>query len=205
MTDHDAAMLPAGRLVSRRDVVLAGHTSDRRVIEAAHDSPKPELRSAALRSALRAGYLEPEAVDRALGDSDPRVRRTALEVAATVRPARSIAALLDDVDDRVAEVAAFVLGELEPPENGSTAALSRLVAHHADSLVREAAVAAIGAIGDPDGLPAVLRACRDIAPIRRRAAIALAAYDDDAVDEQLRELLVDRDRHVRQIAGDLLD
>ena len=75
---------------------------------------------------------------------------------------------------------------------------------HADPLCREAAVAALGAIGDPAGLPAVLAALEDKPAIRRRAAVALAAFDGPEVEAALRRCLEDRDWQVRQVAEDLL-
>nr|MDQ3293800.1 HEAT repeat domain-containing protein [Actinomycetota bacterium] len=71
-------------------------------------------------------------------------------------------------------------------------------------LVREAAVAALGSLGDERGLEAVLAGCHDIATIRRRAVLALAAFDGPAVEAMLRDLSTDRDRQVRQAAEDLL-
>jgi len=65
-------------------------------------------------------------------------------------------------------------------------------------------VAAIGAIGDPVGLPAVLAALGERATIRRRAVVALAAFDGPEVDAALARALTDRDRQVRQAAEDLL-
>ncbi len=56
---------------------------------------------------------------------------------------------------------------------------------HADPLVREAAVAALGAQGDPATLPAVLAACDDKPAIRRRAVLALAAFEGDEVEARL--------------------
>ena len=55
------------------------------------------------------------------------------------------------------------------------------------------------------GLETVLEALKDKPAIRRRAAIALAAFDDPKVDEALKKSLNDRDWQVRQIAEDLLD
>ena len=65
-------------------------------------------------------------------------------------------------------------------------------------------MAALGAIGDPAGLPAVLGALEDKPAIRRRAAVALAAFEGPAVDAALRRCLDDRDWQVRQVAEDLL-
>ena len=76
---------------------------------------------------------------------------------------------------------------------------------HDDPLVREAAVAALGAIGDPRAVDAVLRACDDRPAIRRRAVIALAAFDGDRVEQRLRAALEDTDWQTRQAAEDVLN
>jgi HEAT repeat protein len=75
---------------------------------------------------------------------------------------------------------------------------------HDSPLVREAAVAALGAVGAPETLAVVLDALGDTVNIRRRAAIALAAFDDPAAEEGLRRCLGDRDWQVRQAAAALL-
>jgi HEAT repeat protein len=71
-------------------------------------------------------------------------------------------------------------------------------------LCREAAVAALGSIGDDRVLPTILAALSDKATVRRRAVIALAPFDGPEVDTALRRSLDDRDRQVRQAAEDLL-
>ena len=83
--------------------------------------------------------------------------------------------------------------------------LASIAAGHPEPLCREAAVAALGAIGDDTGLPAVLAACHDRPAVRRRAVIALAAFDGPDVDAALRVALTDRDWQVRQAAEDLSD
>ena len=85
----------------------------------------------------------------------------------------------------VVEVAAWASGEREPAEPGVVAVLATLATEHADALVREAAVAALGAIGDAAGLPAILAAIDDKATVRRRAVIALAPFEGAAVDAAL--------------------
>jgi HEAT repeat protein len=82
-------------------------------------------------------------------------------------------------------------------------ALAHLVVGHDDALVREAAVAALGAIGDPAGLPAILAALEDKATVRRRAILALAPFEGAAVDAALERGRTDRDWQVRQAAEDL--
>jgi len=64
-------------------------------------------------------------------------------------------------------------------------------------------VAALGAIGDEEGLAAVLTATRDRATVRRRAVLALAAFSGPEVDEALERAAEDRDWQVRQAAEDL--
>ena len=66
-------------------------------------------------------------------------------------------------------------------------------------------MAALGAIGDAAGLPAVLAALDDSPTVRRRATVALAGFDDPRVTPALRAAAEDRDWQVRQAAGELLD
>jgi HEAT repeat protein len=74
---------------------------------------------------------------------------------------------------------------------------------HDDPTCREAAVAALGAIGDPTGLPAVLAATGDRPAVRRRAVLALAPFDGPEVEAALERALTDRDWQVRQAAEDV--
>jgi HEAT repeat protein len=86
---------------------------------------------------------------------------------------------------------------------GAVAALVRVAQEHGDALAREAAVAALGAIGHRDGLPAILAACGDKPPVRRRAVLALAPFEGELVDAALARALEDTDWQVRQAAEDL--
>ncbi len=86
----------------------------------------------------------------------------------------------------------------------TVALLAEMATGHAESLCREAAVAALGSLGHPDGLDAVLKGCTDRAPVRRRAVLALAAFEDARASEMLRALAADRDLQVRQAAEDLI-
>ena len=90
----------------------------------------------------------------------------------------------------VVEVAAFACGEQgEAVGPDIVARLAELATGHEDALVREAAVAALGAIGAPAGL----------------GAIALAPFDGPEVQAALERARSDRDWQVRQAAEDLLD
>lgn len=190
----------------RRAAAIAGHEGDVDTARALLDDPDPAVRATALGAMARAEALEPGHVAAGLADADPGVRRRALAVASalsgTAEP--DLVPLLDDPDDTVVEVAAWALGEQSPPNPRATAALCRVVESHSDSLCREAAVAALGAIGDEAALPTILAATRDIATVRRRAVIALAPFDGPEVDEALERARGDRDWQVRQAAEDLL-
>jgi HEAT repeat protein len=190
----------------RRDAAVAGHTGDeagaRRLL--ADDDPK--VRATALAALDRMGALRDDELASALGDGAAGVRRRALSLCAA-RPGDGPPAalpLLDDEDPVVAETAAWAAGERQPPEPGAAQALARVATEHPEHLVREAAVAAIGAIGDPVGLPAVLAALDGRATLRRRAVLALAAFEGPEVDAALHRALEDRDRQVRQAAEDLV-
>ena len=69
---------------------------------------------------------------------------------------------------------------------------------------REAAVAALGALGHELGRESVLAGLGQRATIRRRAVLALAAFDGEGVEAALPRALDDRDWQGRQAAEDLL-
>ncbi|MDZ7674254.1 MAG: HEAT repeat domain-containing protein [Acidimicrobiales bacterium] len=190
----------------RRAVAVAGHTGDVDTARAHLDDESARVRSAALGALSRLGALTAAELEAGLDDPDAEVRRRALSICATRAgnlPPACVPAL-DDADPVVAETAAWACGERTPPEPGAAAALARLATDHPEHLVREAAVAALGAIGDPIGLDAVLAAMGERATIRRRAVVALAAFEGPDVEAALRQALEDRDRQVRQTAEDLI-
>jgi HEAT repeat protein len=189
----------------RRAVATAGHTGDAATARAALTDPDPRVRATAIGALERLGQLQPDDVDRALQDADVGVRRRACEAAALLPgdAAPSLRSTLLGPDPEVAEVAAWASGERVPPEPGIVEALAQLTTGHDDALVREAAVAALGAIGDASGLPAILAATGDKATVRRRAVIALAPFDGPEVDAALARARDDRDWQVRQAADDL--
>lgn len=206
---HRAAGQPATELgaagVDRRlAVARAGHLGDATSAVAALGDPDGSVRATALGALERLGALTDDHLRTASGDPDPQVRRRACELAAD-RPRVPLVDLLADADSSVVEAAAWALGEQGAV--GAIEALSHVAERdggHRDPLCREAAVAALGAIGDPSGLPAVLAALDDKPAIRRRAATALAAFDGPEVTAALRRCLEDRDWQVRQVAEDLL-
>lgn len=187
----------------RRATALAGHTGRPDDARAALADPDPAVRATALGALERLGALPAAVLRDALIDPEPSVRRRAAELAATHHDV-SLVAALDDRDTMVVEMAAFAAGEQEKPDPAVIARLAALATGHADALVREAAVAALGAIGHHDGLPAILVATTDKATVRRRAVIALAPFDGPDVDAALERARTDRDWQVRQAAEDLL-
>ncbi len=182
----------------------AGHTGDGTTAAAALGDEAPSVRATGLGALERLGVLDDDDLAMALGDPAPTVRRRACELAAR-HAGVALGAMLDDDDPSVVEMAAWSLGERR--ERTAVPALAALVpasSGHADPLCREAAVAALGAIGDTKGLAAVLVALEDKPAIRRRAAVALAAFEGPEVEAALRRCLDDRDWQVRQVAEDLL-
>ena len=198
---------PPGRSVTgrRRAVALAGHVGDVAAARAGLADGAATVRATALGALARLGALRDRDLADALADPAPEVRRRACELSPGV-PTVSIAAALDDPDHSVAESAAWASGERRDPTSvPALVAMASTSEGHTDPLCREAAVAALGAIGDRRGLAAVIGALDDKPAIRRRAAAALAGFDDPAADAALERCLEDRDWQVRQVAEDLLD
>jgi HEAT repeat protein len=199
--------VPDPEVAERRAAVAeAGHRGDVVAARAGLSDPDPSVRATALGALHRAGALDAAALNAAIADPTPMVRRRAADEVGLAGgvPGVSLLPLLDDPDPTVVEQGAWTCGEVSPPEAGVVERLADLATGHDDALVRESAVAALGAIGDAAGLPAILAAFGDKAIVRRRAVIALAPFDGPEVDAALRRALDDRDRQVRQAAEDQL-
>jgi HEAT repeat protein len=164
------------------------------------------VRATVLGALERLDDLGVDDLSRGLTDPSPVVRRRAAELVAT-RPGDedglSLLAALADDDASVAEMAAWASGERTPPETGIVAALAHVATDHDDPLCREAAVAALGALGNEAGLPAILAATTDRPAVRRRAILALAPFEGEDVDAALTRAMEDRDWQVRQAAEDV--
>lgn len=190
-----------------RAVVLAGHTGAVAVGRAGLGHGDPLVRAAALGAMARCGALTVGQLVDALADVDAGVRRRAAEEAGRLGDPAVGGALVDrlaDADDGVVEAAAHALGELPGPDPAWVAALAAVAGSHPEVVVRETAVAALGSAGLEAGRAAVLAATTDVATVRRRAVLALAAFEGDDVESALVRLSEDRDRQVRQAAEDLL-
>jgi HEAT repeat protein len=194
------------RIARLRAAAEAGHAGDAATARSLLGDADPGVRGAAIGALARAGAITAADLELGCDDADPSVRRRAAEVIATA-PSElrgPIARLLADPDPTVVEAAAWAAGECNPAVPGTVETLSRLTTDSEDALVREAAVAALGAIGDERGLPAILAATTDKPAVRRRAVIALAPFSGPEVDQALQRALGDRDWQVRQAAEDLL-
>ncbi len=162
--------------------------------------PDVRRRVVALRGASRQNLVSDERWEELLADPDNLIRREVARLLAYRTPLSE--ALLDqlvttlaDDDPLVAERAAFALGE--HTYRPALAALIALARHHDDPRCRESAIAALGSLGDDDGLSTVIDALEDKAPIRRRAIVALANFEGPDVDAALEHARDDRDWQVR--------
>ena len=194
----------------RRQIITAGHSGRVDRARQGLDDPDPDVQAAALGALARLGALSVADLARALTAGPVAVRRRATDAALSVRGRGSrstlytlLAESLADPDPLVVVGAAWFLAERRVA--AATTALATTARAHDDVRCREAAVAALGAIGDPAGLPAVIDALDDKPTVRRRATVALAGFDDPRVEPALRRAAQDRDWQVRQAADELMD
>lgn len=208
MTNEDTPAEPpsVAEARRRREAALAGHGGDEHGARRFLQDPSAQVRATALTALARLERATVADVAALLSDRSPVARRRACEVAATLAGVDlvDLVAILGDPEPSVVEAAAWAMGERASATEDAVAALAAVAEGHADPSCREAAVAALGALGDPAGLPAVLAAVSDKPAVRRRAVVALAAFEGREVDATLRRALQDRDWQVRQVAEDLL-
>lgn len=190
-------------------LLRAGFLDDpasRQTIRENLDATAPRLRVLALRAASRRHLLDADDWLRSLGDESLDVRREAIALLAyvAVDDLRVIVAMtgaLDDADALVVDAAAFALGE--HAVTNAVEPLTRVARDHDDARCREAAIAALGVIGDERGRAAIIAALSDKAPVRRRAVVALANFEGPDVQAALEQAGEDRDWQVRAAAEQL--
>lgn len=210
---------PGSGSLDRRTVALAGHSGDVDTARAGLVAADAAVRATALGALQRLDALTATELRAALDDPSPDVRRRAATIAAHHGDVSLLAAL--DDEPMVAEAACWACGEREAVDDEHLRRLIDLAAAaaHDDAdraatvlLVREAAIAALGALGDDRGLDAILGAISPEnakPPIRRRATLALAPFLDPdhprytEVIAALDTALTDRDWQVRQAAEDI--
>ena len=162
----------------------------------------PRVRASSIAVLSENDALDESLIALGLSDPNPLVRMTVARAAAQ-NSSISVLELLNDEDSSVVEIACWAAGEQTEHNDSIIEALSGIVLEHEDALCRESAVAALGALGDARGLESILKATKDIATVRRRAVIALAPFEGQAVTDALQLALSDRDWQVRQAAEDL--
>lgn len=185
-----------------RRVAEAGHSGNEATARESLTDDDAVLRELSLGALERMGALTEHDLLTAFSDTDYTVRRRAAIIAARRREI-SLTTLLHDEHDSVVEAAAWACGEHEVVSEEEFTKLLALATDAAEPLVREAAIAALGAIGDQRGLPSILAGCNDKPAVRRRAVLALAPFSGPKVDAALHAALQDRDWQVRQAAEDL--
>lgn len=192
--------------MSRHDerftVIEAGFRGDEPAARAALSHDDARIRASAVRALARMGSLREDDVSTGLADTSHDVRRTAVELAVGF-PGLAVHRHLHDADVFVAEMTAWCLGERNGADH-EVSALIDVAMTHPEAVVREAAVAALGSLGDARGLPAILHGCTDKPAVRRRAVLALAPFEGPEVDAALETALADRDWQVRQNAEILI-
>lgn len=199
----------------RGEVAAAGHAGDEPSARVALLDPDATVRSTALGALVRMERVSLADLAGALLDRSAVLRRRAAELSWRCRlEAAAVLRLLEprlqDDEPLVVEASCAALGELAPGagpevEESAARALAGVAAGHADPLCREAAVAALGAIGHPASLPVVLGRLGDRPQVRRRAVLALASYAGPEVEAALEAAARDRDWQVRQAAEDVSD
>ena len=140
--------------------------------------------------------------ERLRSDTEPEVRAQAAEILGGwgVQASPVLDDATNDADARVLEAVATAYGEI-----GITAPVPWLVGiagdRDGDRLVREAAVAALGAIGDESALPVLLSLLGSgPPPVRKRAVVALTAFEGPEVEAALQTAALDRNPSVREAA-----
>ncbi len=162
----------------------------------------PRVRASSIAVLSENDALDESLIALGLSDPNPLVRMSVARAAAQ-NSSISVLELLSDEDSSVVEIACWAAGEQTEHNDSIIEALSGIALEHEDALCRESAVAALGALGNVRGLESILKATQDIATVRRRAVIALAPFEGQAVTDALQLALGDRDWQVRQAAEDL--
>ncbi|MFT3899095.1 MAG: fumarate reductase/succinate dehydrogenase flavoprotein subunit [Gordonia sp. (in: high G+C Gram-positive bacteria)] len=198
LSDHDSGVRRVA-IESLRELVeiLGGEPSFTTALRNALDSPDPLVRAGVLDvlRALRAGDVT--LFDRFLEDEHHRVRIESVRGLVSLDAAPQIARAVGDVNREVRVVAAGGLATV-----GAEADAVRRLAADPDPLVRAAALAALGEIGDPDiDGPTLRKALRDPAwQVRKGAAVGLVVDTGDESVQALASAVSDPHGDVRKAA-----
>ena len=201
-SEEDALEFTHSGIERRQQLVQLAREGDLSLARELCGDDDPRVRASSLAVLSENDALDLSLIALGLSDPNPLVRMTVARAAAQ-NSSISVLELLNDEDSSVVEIACWAAGEQTEHNDSLIEALSAIVLEHEDALCRESAVAALGALGDVRGLESILKATKDIATVRRRAVIALAPFEGQAVTDALQLALGDRDWQVRQAAEDL--
>ena len=200
--EEDALEFTHSGIERRQQLVQLAREGDLSLARELCGDGDPRVRASSVAVLSENDALDESLIALGLSDPNPLVRMTVARAAAQ-NSSISVLELLSDEDSSVVEIACWAAGEQTEHGDSLIEALSGIALEHEDALCRESAVAALGALGDVRGLESILKATQDIATVRRRAVIALAPFEGQAVTDALQFALSDRDWQVRQAAEDL--
>ena len=200
--EEDALEFTHSGIERRQQLVQLAREGDLSLARELCGDGDPRVRASSIAVLSENDALDESLIALGLSDPNPLVRMSVARAAAQ-NSAISVLELLSDEDSSVVEIACWAAGEQTGHPDSLIDALSVIAIEHEDALCRESAVAALGALGDVRGLGSILEATKDIATVRRRAVIALAPFEGQAVTDALQLALSDRDWQVRQAAEDL--
>ena len=203
LSDSENEPLTSEGLKLRKEIIESALNGEYSLAHNGLNNRDPRVRSTSVSVLAENGILDEYLDEIVVRDPHPLVRYSVAESAAKIYSI-PILDLLNDGDSTVVEVACWAAGERGDLNDGVVSVLSGIAELHEDPLCREAAVAALGALGNDEGLHSILKATTDIATVRRRAILSLAPFESPMITETLEKALEDRDWQVRQAAEDLL-
>ena len=201
-SEEDSLEFTRSGIERRQQLVQLAREGDLSLAREFFSDDDPRVRASSIAVLSENDALDESLIALGLSDCHPLVRMSMARAAAQ-NSSISVLTLLSDEDPAVVEIACWAAGEQTERNDSIIEALSGIALEHEDALCRESAVAALGALGDVRGLESILGATQDIATVRRRAVIALAPFEGQAVTDALQLALSDRDWQVRQAAEDL--
>ena len=201
-SEEDSLEFTRSGIERRQQLVQLAREGDLSLAREFFSDGDPRVRASSIAVLSENDALDESLIALGLSDCHPLVRMSMARAAAQ-NSSISVLTLLSDEDYVVVEIACWAAGEQTERNDSIIEALSGIALEHEDALCRESAVAALGALGDVRGLESILEATQDIATVRRRAVIALAPFEGQAVTDALQLALSDRDWQVRQAAEDL--
>ena len=201
-SEEDSLEFTRSGIERRQQLIQLAREGDLSLAREFFSDDDPRVRASSIAVLSENDALDESLIALGLSDCHPLVRMSMARAAAQ-NSSISLLELLSDEDTSVVEIACWAAGEQTERNDSIIEALSGIALEHEDALCRESAVAALGALGDVRGLESILKATQDIATVRRRAVIALAPFEGQAVTDALQLALSDRDWQVRQAAEDL--